>query len=151
MATFDQLFKRLEENEGFAKAQEEFGPLFDFVNELINLRIERGLTQKKLSELTGIAVPTLSRIESGKQNLSFKTMQTLVRALGGKLLITPNGNRVAKLTDEARAILDRLQEKTDMNTSELIERALRQYETESAKSYSALTLNSPHRDPKRRI
>ncbi|HON29060.1 MAG TPA: helix-turn-helix transcriptional regulator, partial [Mesotoga infera] len=92
MATFEQLIKRLEKNEGYQKAQEEFGPLFDFVNALIDLRVEKGLTQKKLSDLTGIAVPTLSRIESGKQNLSFKTMQTLVNALGGRLLVTPNAD-----------------------------------------------------------
>lgn len=121
MATFEQLIKRLEKNEGYQKAQEEFGPLFDFVNALIDLRVEKGLTQKKLSDLTGIAVPTLSRIESGKQNLSFKTMQTLVNALGGRLLVTPNADTVTELTPRANETLDRLTAKTGMGKAELIE------------------------------
>jgi transcriptional regulator with XRE-family HTH domain len=121
MATFEQLIKRLEKNEGYQKAQQEFGPLFDFINALINLRVEKGLTQKNLSDLTGIAVPTLSRIESGKQNLSFKTMQTLVNALGGRLFITPNADAVTELTPRGNETLDRLTAKTGMGKAELIE------------------------------
>lgn len=128
MATFEQLIKRLEKNEGYQKAQEEFGPLFDFVNALIDLRVEKGLTQKKLSDLTGIAVPTLSRIESGKQNLSFKTMQTLVNALGGRLLVTPNADTVTELTPRANETLDRLTAKTGMGKAELIEGLASVYE-----------------------
>lgn len=128
MATFEQLIKRLEKNEGYQKAQEEFGPLFDFVNALIDLRVEKGLTQKKLSDLTGIAVPTLSRIESGKQNLSFKTMQTLVNALGGRLLVTPNADTVTELTPRANETLDRLTTKTGMGKAELIEGLASVYE-----------------------
>jgi len=128
MATFEQLIKRLEKNEGYQKAQEEFGPLFDFVNALIDLRVEKGLTQKNLSDLTGIAVPTLSRIESGKQNLSFKTMQTLVNALGGRLLVTPNADTVTELTPRANETLDRLTTKTGMGKAELIEGLASVYE-----------------------
>ncbi len=128
MATFEQLLKRLEKNEGYQKAQKEFGPLFDFVNALIDLRIEKGLTQKDLSDLTGIAVPTLSRIESGKQNLSFKTMQTLVNALGGKLSITPKADSVVELNCKAKESLDRVVEKTGMGKSELIEGLISVYE-----------------------
>jgi len=128
MATFEQLLKRLEKNEGYQKAQKEFGPLFDFVNALIDLRIEKGLTQKDLSDLTGIAVPTLSRIEGGKQNLSFKTMQTLVNALGGKLSITPKADSVVELNCKAKESLDRVVEKTGMGKSELIEGLISVYE-----------------------
>ncbi|HNQ71922.1 helix-turn-helix transcriptional regulator [Mesotoga prima] len=128
MATFEQLLKRLEKNEGYQKAQKEFGPLFDFVNALIDLRIEKGLTQKDLSDLTGIAVPTLSRIEAGKQNLSFKTMQTLVNALGGKLCITPKADSVVELNCKAKESLDRVVEKTGMGKSELIEGLISVYE-----------------------
>ena len=128
MATFEQLLKRLEKNEGYQKAQKEFGPLFDFVNALIDLRIEKGLTQKDLSNLTGIAVPTLSRIEAGKQNLSFKTMQTLVNALGGKLRITPKADSVVELNSKAKEALEKLVEKTGMGESELIEGLVSIYE-----------------------
>jgi len=92
------------------------------------LRIEKGLTQKDLSDLTGIAVPTLSRIEGGKQNLSFKTMQTLVNALGGKLSITPKADSVVELNCKAKESLDRVVEKTGMGKSELIEGLISVYE-----------------------
>ncbi len=128
VATFDRLLKRLEENEEYARAQKEFGALFDFINALINLRIEKGLTQKDLSEITGIAVPTISRIESGKQNLSFRTMQALVSALGGELLITPHSDRVIQLSSQAKKTLDRLSERLDMNKTDLLEAALAHYD-----------------------
>ena len=144
MATFEQLLKRLEKNEGYQKAQEEFGPLFDFVNALTDLRIEKGLTQKDLSNLTGIAVPTLSRIEAGKQNLSFKTMQTLVNALGGKLRITPKADSVVELNSKAKEALERLVEKTGMGESELIEVLVSIYEqvVYGAGKQSIETMNS---------
>ncbi|WP_292587837.1 helix-turn-helix domain-containing protein [Mesotoga sp. UBA5557] len=144
MATFEQLLKRLEKNEGYQKAQEEFSPLFDFVNALTDLRIEKGLTQKDLSNLTGIAVPTLSRIEAGKQNLSFKTMQTLVNALGGKLRITPKADSVVELNSKAKEALERLVEKTGMGESELIEVLVSIYEqvVDGAGKQSIETMNS---------
>lgn len=144
MATFEQLLKKLEKNEGYQKAQEEFGPLFDFVNALTDLRIEKGLTQKDLSNLTDIAVPTLSRIEAGKQNLSFKTMQTLVNALGGKLRITPKADSVVELNSKAKEALERLVEKTGMGESELIEVLVSIYEQvlDGAGKQSIETMNS---------
>jgi transcriptional regulator with XRE-family HTH domain len=144
MATFEQLLKKLEKNEGYQKTQEEFGPLFDFVNALTDLRIEKGLTQKDLSNLTGIAVPTLSRIEAGKQNLSFKTMQTLVNALGGKLRITPKADSVVELNSKAKEALERLVEKTGMGESELIEGLVSIYEqvVDGAGKQSIETMNS---------
>jgi transcriptional regulator with XRE-family HTH domain len=144
MATFEQLLKKLEKNEGYQKAQKEFGPLFDFVNALTDLRIEKGLTQKDLSNLTGIAVPTLSRIEASKQNLSFKTMQTLVNALGGKLRITPKADSVVELNSKAKEALEKLVEKTGMGESELIEGLVSIYEqvVDGAGKQSIETMNS---------
>lgn len=144
MATFEQLLKRLEKNEGYQKAQKEFGPLFDFVNALIDLRIEKGMTQKDLSNLTGIAVPTISRIEAGKQNLSFKTMQTLVNALGGELRITPKADSIVELNSKAKEALERLVEKTGMGESELIEGLVAIYEQvlDGAGKQSIETINS---------
>jgi transcriptional regulator with XRE-family HTH domain len=128
LATFDKLLKRLEENEEYSRARKEFGALFDFINALINLRIEKGLTQRDLSEITGIAVPTISRIESGKQNLSFRTMQTLVSALGGELLIDPHGDRFIQLSSQAKKTLHRLSERLEVNETDLLEAALASYD-----------------------
>ncbi len=53
------------------------------VNENIKrLRKERGLTQKKLSELCGIAEPTIRRYEAGTLNPKIETVEKLASALG---------------------------------------------------------------------
>lgn len=49
-----------------------------------NLKFYRnrlGLTQEKLSELTGISTDYLSEIERGKKTPSFKRMESLAKAL----------------------------------------------------------------------
>ena len=45
-------------------------------------RNKQGLTQEKLSELTGISTDYLSEIERGKKTPSFKRMELLAKALG---------------------------------------------------------------------
>ena len=45
-------------------------------------RLEKGLTQEKLSELIGISTDYLSEIERGKKTPSFKRMELLAKALG---------------------------------------------------------------------
>lgn len=45
-------------------------------------RKERGLTQKKLSELCGIAEPTIRRYEAGTLNPKIETVEKLASALG---------------------------------------------------------------------
>lgn len=49
---------------------------------------EKGLTQKELSELTGIAQADLSKIENGNANPSLKTLKRLAEGLGKKLQIS---------------------------------------------------------------
>ena len=49
-----------------------------------NLRFytnEQGLTQEKLSEVTGISTDYLSEIERGKKTPSFKRMELIAKAL----------------------------------------------------------------------
>jgi transcriptional regulator with XRE-family HTH domain len=53
------------------------------VNENIKrIRKERGLTQKKLGELCGIAEPTIRRYEAGTLNPKIETVEKLASALG---------------------------------------------------------------------
>ncbi|MBR5556054.1 helix-turn-helix transcriptional regulator [bacterium] len=52
-----------------------------FRNNLKFYRIERGLTQEQLSELTGISADYLSEIERGKKTPSFKRMELIAKAL----------------------------------------------------------------------
>ena len=52
-----------------------------FRNNLRFYRNEQGLTQEKLSELTGISTDYLSEIERGKKTPSFKRMEIIAKAL----------------------------------------------------------------------
>lgn len=55
---------------------------------LIDARNEEHLTQKELSELSGIRQSNISRIENGNEVPSLSTLQTLASALGKRLKIT---------------------------------------------------------------
>ena len=54
-------------------------------------RIARGMTQEKLSEITGISTDYISEIERGKKTPSFKRMILIADALGVEvyLLLKP--------------------------------------------------------------
>ncbi len=120
MTGFDKLKANLMKNSEFAAIYNEKKPLRDFIDELIDLRVEKGMTQKDLSELTGISVPNISRIESGKQNLSYKMMYKLVSALGGKIALTPKADNYIKLSEEAAEILSELSQQADTTPEEFL-------------------------------
>jgi ribosome-binding protein aMBF1 (putative translation factor) len=53
-------------------------------------RRRRGWTQKKLAEKTGLNQSEISTLESGQANPTYRTLQTLAAALGGKIeLVVP--------------------------------------------------------------
>lgn len=51
------------------------------------LRLKRKLSQTKLSEQTGVAISTISEIESGLRNVEMATVSKLLTALGGTIKI----------------------------------------------------------------
>ena len=54
--------------------------------DLKKLKLERNLTTKQISELSGIPESTISRILSGQtDNPSFDTISAIVKAMGGSL------------------------------------------------------------------
>lgn len=55
---------------------------------MIDGRNEKHLTQKELSDRTGIAQGDISKIENGNANPSIKTLNRLAYALGKKLKVT---------------------------------------------------------------
>ena len=46
------------------------------------IRTERKMSQQKLSDISGLAVRTISKIERGKMNPSYEVLSTLVSVLG---------------------------------------------------------------------
>ncbi|MBR5668976.1 MAG: helix-turn-helix transcriptional regulator, partial [Spirochaetales bacterium] len=54
---------------------------------VMEARGKADITQKQLSELTGIDQSDISKIERGVANPSVSTLERIARALGGKLII----------------------------------------------------------------
>ena len=54
-----------------------------------DMRIEQGLTQMQLSEITGIQQREITRIENGNANPTLRTIQRLMLALGHELTYVP--------------------------------------------------------------
>ena len=54
---------------------------------MIDARKSKGITQKELSERTGIAQGDISKLENGNANPSIKTLQRLASAMGMSLKI----------------------------------------------------------------
>ena len=46
------------------------------------IRVERKMSRQKLSDISGLAVRTISKIERGKMNPSYEVLSTLVSVLG---------------------------------------------------------------------
>lgn len=62
-------------------------PEFAIVQAMINARKMKGITQKELSERTGIAQGDISKLENGNGNPSIKTLQRLAAAMDMSLKI----------------------------------------------------------------
>lgn len=62
-------------------------PEFTLMQAIIDARKSTGMTQKQLSEKTGIAQSDISKLESGNANPSLKTLQRLASGLGMRVKI----------------------------------------------------------------
>ncbi len=62
-------------------------PEFSIMQAMIDARKSVGLTQKQLSEKTGIAQADISKLESGNANPSLRTLQRLAAGMGMKVEI----------------------------------------------------------------
>ena len=62
-----------------------FRERFRLARRFAKARRKRGWTQKKLADRTGINQSEISTLESGQANPTYRTLQTLAAALGGKI------------------------------------------------------------------
>ena len=79
--------KRMKEPE-FEQAYNEIQPEMNVIRALIDARISQNMTQKELSEKTGIAQTEISKLENGTRNPSIKLLQRLADGLGMVLNVT---------------------------------------------------------------
>ena len=82
MATsFNEFLQEQLKDPEFRKEYEALQPEHAVVQAMIEARKASGLTQKELSERTGIAQGDISRIEKGNANPSMRTLQRLAAGM----------------------------------------------------------------------
>lgn len=77
--------QKAKETPAQAELRRRFEAGFALGLQFIEARQARGLTQRQLSEITGVAQADISRIERGAGNPTEATLQRLAEALGRKL------------------------------------------------------------------
>ena len=65
----------------FAKAYEEVQPEMNIIRSIIDARIAKNMTQKDLSNKTGINQSEISKLENGTRNPSIKLLQRLAEGM----------------------------------------------------------------------
>ena len=76
--------KALQDPEG-KKEYDALEPEYDIIQAMIDARKSQNLTQKELSERTGITQADISRIEKGTRNPSLEMIKRLAHGLGMQL------------------------------------------------------------------
>lgn len=88
MDDFTRYLNRKLENPEFKKEWDSLETETQIMRSMIDARLEAGMTQKQLSEKTGINQSNLSRIERGTGNPSVATLERIASALGKKVSIS---------------------------------------------------------------
>ena len=74
-------------DESFKKEYEALEPEYEIISSLIDARKSNNVTQKQLSEATGIAQSDISKIEHGSANPTLKLLQRLAEGLNMSLKV----------------------------------------------------------------
>ena len=74
---FDDFLQEQLQDPELKKEYEALQPEHAIIQAIINARQQSGLTQKELSERTGIAQGDISKLERGSANPSMRTLQRL--------------------------------------------------------------------------
>lgn len=91
----DFLQEQLQDPE-FREEFEALQPEHAIIQAIIDARRDSGLTQKELSERTGIAQGDISKLENGNANPSIRTLQRLASAMGMTLKVEFLPNSVSR-------------------------------------------------------
>ena len=85
MKTFDSYLQEKLKNPEFKAEYDALDPEISIMQAMIDARKESGLTQKELSEKTGITQADISRLEKGNANPSLKTLQRLAAGMNMRI------------------------------------------------------------------
>lgn len=81
----ETLNNELINNAEFKKEYDALEPEYQLINAMLDARKEKNITQKELSDITGIAQSDISRIENGNANPSLKTIERIAAGVGKKI------------------------------------------------------------------
>ena len=79
--------KRMQDT-SFATEYTDIQPEMNVIRAMIDARISQNLTQKELSERTGIAQTEISKLENGTRNPSVRLLQRLAEGMDMELSIS---------------------------------------------------------------
>ncbi len=85
--TFSEIKEKWMRDPKFKKAYDDLEVEFALHSLMIECRLKKGMTQKKLAELVGTKQSSIARFESGNYNPTFAFVQKLANALGAKLKV----------------------------------------------------------------
>lgn len=85
MTKFNDFLKEQLEDPEIRAEYDALEPEFQIIQAMIDARKLKGITQKELSERTGIAQSDISKLENGNANPSLRTLQRLASGMGCKL------------------------------------------------------------------
>ena len=82
MSDFRNYLNRQLQRPSFKAEWDALQPELTIAQAMLDARKESGLTQKQLSERTGIAQADISKLERGNANPSLRTLQRLAAGMG---------------------------------------------------------------------
>ena len=86
--SFDHYLQEQLKDPEFKAEFDALEPEYAIIQAMIDARKSSGLTQKQLSERTGITQGDISRLENGNANPSLRTLRRLAEGMGMKLDIS---------------------------------------------------------------
>ena len=87
MSDYRKHLERQLKDEGFADEWEQQRPEREYIQAIIEARMEQNLTQAELARKTGIRQSNISRIENGNCSPTIATLQQIAAGIGKTLHI----------------------------------------------------------------
>lgn len=86
--TFQEISDKWMKDPSYKKAYDELDLEFSIISAVIDARIKKGMTQKKLAEKMGTKQSSIARFESGNYNPTLAFVQKLLSAIGSKIKVS---------------------------------------------------------------
>ena len=87
MRKFDDFFNEQMKDTAFKEEYEKLQPEFDIIRATVDARTSQDMTQKELSERTGINQADISKLENGTRNPTVNLLKRLAEGMGMTLKI----------------------------------------------------------------